>query len=416
MLAVVAWMHVFGRNMSKNRFGRRTMQHSGDREVAKNACYIAVMSKPTHLSDQQLIAHLDGLVASERTTCAQVLAHIAEVDDRKLYHYDGFSSMYQYAIGRLNYSEGAARHRITAARLARQWPVVLDMVSNGQLHLTGLGVLAPHLTADNHREVLARAAGKTKREIEELVAALFPRPDVPPTITSLDTEMAQEPPSQPAAAGEHPPAPVARGTEPLSGDSFAVTFTIDKKCRDKLAEAQALLAHQAPNGDLGTVFDRALDALLTTLRKHKFGETNARRRARSTTKPGSRHIPAHVRREVAERDGHRCTFLGATGRRCNEVARLEYHHEAPFARGGPNTADNIRLLCSRHNAHLAERDYGEHHIAAKKIAETAITALHRLGFKQHLARKAVKLAVSDLPPMPTLEGLLRQALRHTARL
>ena len=82
-------------------------------------------------------------------------------------------------------------------------------------------------------------------------------------------------------------------TQPLSAESFCATFTIDRQCRDKLAEAQALLSHQIPNGELGQVLDCALDALLAKLRKQKYAQadTNAPRRASTKAKPGSRHIP-----------------------------------------------------------------------------------------------------------------------------
>jgi 5-methylcytosine-specific restriction endonuclease McrA len=75
-------------------------------------------------------------------------------------------------------------------------------------------------------------------------------------------------------------------------------------------------------------------------------------------KPNSRHIPDAVRREVFTRDGARCTFVSTDGRRCAERGRLELHHEQPFGRGGPATAENIRLMCQAHNRLLAERDYG----------------------------------------------------------
>jgi hypothetical protein len=53
---------------------------------------------------------------------------------------------------------------------------------SGALHLTGICQLAQHLTQDNYETLVGRARGKTKRQIEELVAAVFPRPDVPERI------------------------------------------------------------------------------------------------------------------------------------------------------------------------------------------------------------------------------------------
>jgi hypothetical protein len=66
-----------------------------------------------------------------------------------------------------------------------------------------------------------------------------------------------------------------------------------------------------------------------------------------------------VRRAVGERDGSRCGFVDEEGRRCSERHRLEFHHRHPFGMGGDHDPGNISLLCSTHNRHLAEHDYGE---------------------------------------------------------
>jgi hypothetical protein len=58
------------------------------------------------------------------------------------------------------------------------------------------------------------------------------------------------------------------------------------------------------------------------------------------------------------RDGLRCTFVSAEGRHCDQSAWLQLHHEDPYAKGGPASTANIRVLCSSHNQLLAEKDYG----------------------------------------------------------
>jgi len=59
----------------------------------------------------------------------------------------------------------------------------------------------------------------------------------------------------------------------------------------------------------------------------------------------------------------RCTFTTAAGHRCEARHLLEIHHDDPWARGGADTLDNLRLLCREHNHLLAERDYGTSHVA-----------------------------------------------------
>jgi 5-methylcytosine-specific restriction endonuclease McrA len=73
---------------------------------------------------------------------------------------------------------------------------------------------------------------------------------------------------------------------------------------------------------------------------------------------GSRHVPAAVRRAVWTRDGGRCAFVSANGRRCTARGFIEFHHTAPYAAGGEATADNIELRCRAHNLYEGALDFG----------------------------------------------------------
>ena len=87
----------------------------------------------------------------------------------------------------LRLSEFEAYLRITVARAARQHPVLFEMLREGSLHLTAIAKLAPHLTRENRETLLARAAHRTKREVEELIAEIAPRPDAQPWCESCPT-------------------------------------------------------------------------------------------------------------------------------------------------------------------------------------------------------------------------------------
>ncbi|HEY3215804.1 MAG TPA: HNH endonuclease, partial [Candidatus Eisenbacteria bacterium] len=132
----------------------------------------------SHLADRTLLRDLTVLVAQDRTTTAELLAHIAEVDARKLYLPAAYPSMHAYCLGELHFCEQAAFKRILAARTARRFPAILDAVAEGRLHLTGVVLLAPHLTEGTADDLLAAATHKSKAEIERLLAASFPRADV----------------------------------------------------------------------------------------------------------------------------------------------------------------------------------------------------------------------------------------------
>src|SRR5438105_4543288 len=137
------------------------------------------------LSSSDLRSATRELVRRSSTLEAELLVHIGEIDERKLYLDWAFPSMFAYCVGELGFSEDAACNRINVARAARQRPAILEALRSGQVHLAGLRLLAPHLTAENQDEVLAAAAGKSKREIEELVARLSPQPPVPTVVRKL---------------------------------------------------------------------------------------------------------------------------------------------------------------------------------------------------------------------------------------
>jgi hypothetical protein len=130
------------------------------------------------LSDADLLNEVKRLTALERQATARLIAALGELDARRLYLGEGCSSLFTYCTQVLHLSEHAAYLRIEAARAARKWPGILMLLTDGALHLTAIGLLAPHLTADNQERVLATARHKSKREVEVIVAALRPQPAV----------------------------------------------------------------------------------------------------------------------------------------------------------------------------------------------------------------------------------------------
>ncbi|MGH2405923.1 MAG: HNH endonuclease, partial [bacterium] len=328
-----------------------------------------VLSTVAQLSNSDLLSQVKLLAGREREVTAILIAHLAELDVRRLYLAEGCASLFTYCIQILHLSEHAAYDRIQAARASRKLPVILEMLSDGSVNLSTVCLLAPHLTPENHRELLDAARHKTKRQVEELVARLRPQPPVPDVIRRLPTRASPAPGSlpdgdaqpllaatPPAAAIAPPPAHRAVIT-PLAPQRYKVQFTASAELHEKIWQAQALLRHQIPDGDLSKVFDRALTALLQDLARKKLATTERPRASRGNAR-GSRHIPAQVKRAVWSRDGGRCAFVADNGRRCTEEAFLELHHVLPHAVGGPATVENIELRCRAHNGYEAERDFG----------------------------------------------------------
>ena len=136
----------------------------------------------------------------------------------------------------------------------------------------------------------------------------------------------------------------------------------------KLEKARALASHSIRGGDTALVLERALDVLIATLEKARFGapkrpapapseRTRPVRPVPSPTRRSRRtHIPAPVRRAVFERDNGCCTFVGDTGHRCGTRFGLHLHHVIAWALGGSDTVDNLTLYCAAHNKLAADRD------------------------------------------------------------
>jgi len=331
----------------------------------------------SRLSDPDLLAHLCALAGKERETSAELVAHLAVLDERPfLYAADGHGSLFSYCTRTLRLSEDAACNRIDAARACRRFPVILERLASGELSLASVRMLRPHLTPENHAAVLERACGRSRPELLALIAELAPRPDVPASIRKLPTP-AQVPPStaasaRPAAPSDvappevplailTPPLPATRRpiVEPTSPDRYRVQFTIGKESHERLQRLQALLRREIPNGDPGAIFDRAVALLLERVEKQRLGLTARPRPIRpGTDKSTSRHPPNASKRVAWGRDERQCAFVAPNGRRCSERAFLEFHHIEPYALGGPSTPENIALRCRRHNQYEAERVFG----------------------------------------------------------
>jgi hypothetical protein len=375
------------------------------------------------LSDDDLLLGLSRSLRVSRGACAEVVAHLAEVEERRLHLIGGYSSMFAYCVSRLGMSEDEAYRRLEAARLARRFPRLLALLASGQVSLSVAVLLKARLTDENHAALLDAVSGKTVEQSREVLASWFPRSDVLPLIRKLPTlsarvrhdaakpsvaaasasELAATSPA--VATGSAPKPNTSRSIEPLAPGRYKLQLTASAELKGKLELARDLLRHTIPGGDLAELIERALDVLLAQTMKRRFGRaqaapkkptepTSSKRGARPSTAKDrapdtpvpSRHIPNDVRRAVQARDDMRCTWRGPDGTPCNSRAWLEHDHATPWARGGTSAATNIRLRCRPHNRLAAEEAYGRQTIA-------------RIIARKQRSRGAARS--TDLPPPET---------------
>jgi 5-methylcytosine-specific restriction endonuclease McrA len=379
--------------------------------------------KLEHLSHSQLIESLSRVIRIQRRALAELIAHLGEVEERRLHLEAAYGSMFDYCVARLGMSEDEACRRIDLARLARSYPALYPLLASGEITLSVALVLKPILSQANHGELLAAARGKSIREARELVAHHAPRPDAPSVIRKLPERraVAQRPPtadlprcasqpspSRPEASAARletpPPAPAPAALpvapplrhqsriEPLSPQRYKIQFTADKAVKDQLEQARDLLRHAIPSGDLGAIVARALQLLMADLLRQRFGAgtrcktassagRNGRQSRAAVPAPGgtsaiaetvtaetvtaettTSRIPRAASRAVLERDGLACTWRDADGKRCGARAWLEIDHRHPRGKGGASKPENLRILCRAHNHLAAEHEYGRAHV------------------------------------------------------
>jgi len=268
-----------------------------------------------HVSDDHLLTATRQLVGRSNQLLATLLAHLAEVEARGIHRQRACASLYTYCIYELRLSEDAAFRRARAAKLARQFPVIFQQIADGELQLTTLLLLAPHLTEANHLELLALAKYRTKREVLRLVRSLSPEPDVPDRVEPLGPErrgIGMTLPSTPSwnqfvesyapsvrelRPGERPkdwvdlpgagvtaavdataptPAEVLADVPVCSvPQRYRIEFTASQKYADLLERAQDLLSHAVPSRSLEEVHVRALRLLVEKLERRKYGAPRA---------------------------------------------------------------------------------------------------------------------------------------------
>ncbi len=274
------------------------------------------------LPDDDLLHRLSRIAGQSRCVTADLVAFIGEVDRRRLFAREAMSSMFGYCTEVLHLSEYAAYLRIAVARAARTYPILLEMLRDGRLHLTAIKQIAPLLldAADEakRQEILRCATHKSKREIEQLVARLRPQPDAPTRIRKLpkrrercstkpESQLGPEPvepsriPVPPHARAEAeqvemPPSvqseesgqaadldqnsaretvPAAR-VQAISSARYKVTFTASAELRGKMDRLQELTRSSHHGGDLVAIIEEAITEKLERVETRRLGKVKLR--------------------------------------------------------------------------------------------------------------------------------------------
>ena len=235
----------------------------------------AVTTTVSALSDDRLLERTKELSGIEHHLEVVVIDHLREIQKRRLYLRRGFSSLFDYAVRELGYSDAAAWRRIKAMRLCADVEGVRERLQNGTMTLNAAAQLqhafdrqerkkeraarsapggagfgaaaqsqegsapprsaerkpapaaAPVLAPEARRELVEQASGKSSREVMQLLA-------------EVDPELA---------------GPADR-VRPLGGGRWEIKAVIDDECRQGLERLQGLLSHVDPHLTMGQLMAR----------------------------------------------------------------------------------------------------------------------------------------------------------------
>ena len=226
------------------------------------------------LPDQVLLAHTRSLVLHEQALQLAVLDHLREIHARHLHLRLGFSSLFDYAVRELGYSEGAAWRRIKAMRLCSQTAGTRERLQDRSLTLSAAALLqntfdlqqrtasatADPASAPAARELLPGATGPAPEAGASGAAAARPVP-------ALDAAQRQELVAQASGKSTREVKQLLAGVAPqlarpaermraLGEDRWELKVVIDSACQRGIEQLRALLSHVDPHLSVGQLVER----------------------------------------------------------------------------------------------------------------------------------------------------------------
>ena len=299
------------------------------------------------LSDEKLINDTEQLVKEERALLTSILHHLREIERRRLFSKLACSSLFDYAVKKLGYSEDQAARRISAMRLLRDLPELEEKINFGALSLTHLGLAqtlfhkeqklgAKPFSKNEKLDLLNRLEGKSTREAEKIVVSMSSQPeafrkDSVRTLTAVLSE---------------------------------IRFTASDELLQKIEKLKGLRAHVNPGASLAELFEdlcnlglkqwdpAAKNSSIVCRTKSLSSPAAPRVRPRQNDRVKKISISqAAIRRQVWLKAKSKC-------QNCDSTYALEIDHILPRARGGDSSAENLRLLCRGCNQRAAIEAFG----------------------------------------------------------
>ncbi|UYL08533.1 HNH endonuclease [Bdellovibrio sp. SKB1291214] len=343
----------------------------------------------TQVANAEILNRVEKLARTERKITHLILWHLVEVESRRLYLELGYTSLFKYMTGHLNYSEDAAYRRVQAARLLKKVPQVDKLIESGDLNLTQMTHVQKCLnkeleqgnciSVEKTEEVLALVQNKTSFETKKILAVEF---------------------NQPIRAHEV--------ILPQKDESVRMEITFSSEQMEGLEHAKELLSHVLPNPTWADLISYLAETQIQKRRgksrntdfieKNEIAEYSIREtravgevetndevviEVEANTAGASvesvgkveganaktvvadkvivkgagarRAIKITTRRKLLANSMGQCEFVHDNFGRCTSKFQLQVDHKIPLAFGGTNDFSNLRILCGVHNRAEAQR-------------------------------------------------------------
>ncbi len=269
------------------------------------------------LTKDELILSAEEAVKTERLSTLQVIHHFREIERRRLYLEKGYSSLFEMVTKRFGFSAAGAQRRISSMRLIRDMPEAEHQIEIGELSLTAAASVQSFfmvqigLPKTEKAKVLSSCLNKSSREVEKELATRQPLKDKRDDIRYTNA------------------------------DRLRMSLNISEDLYEKLQKLKHLHKLKKIEDVILLLADKALAPATKGLEVNSLPAPEVR----------TRYIPKVTKRIVIKKNPDKqCDYIDPiTQKRCEETHKLQFDHIKPYSQGGPNLAENLRLLCGQHN-------------------------------------------------------------------
>jgi hypothetical protein len=343
----------------------------------------------------------------------------------------GFASLAEYVERVLGYDPRTTAERLRVAEALEILPAVSQALREGAITWSAVREITRVAVPQTEKSWLLAVAGKTVRQVEEIVAGHRPgdHPDDTPDPSLRTRVIRLELRPEALALFREAVGRLRRDVDPQLTDEDVVAEMARRILGGTVDESAA------PYQVMLTVCDRCGRTWQKGRGEEIEVDPEVAERAACDAQNVSTHvgaratrsIPPATRRLVVRRDGGRCRVPG-----CRNTQWLEVHHHQARSEGGTNDPENLILLCGAHHRLLHRgfltiegnassglvfrqadgTPYGD--AAAPEDVEAcaeAFAALKALGLKDGEARRALAAARAHVGASAPAEELVRKALQ-----